>query len=80
MVNKDPAEYWVRACMVADHLIPLSVTDRTLGWLHNSVNKMELRCLTHSNSKVKRLRGQKIEMKAHECDELGGMSPEAYTN
>ena len=93
MVNKDPAEYWVRGeawpsivepnlagQVFTDHLIPLPVADRTLGWLHNSANKMELRYFTHSNSKAKRQRGQKIEVKAHESDELGGMSLEAYTN
>ena len=43
-----------------DHLIPMPVADRTLSWLYNSGNKMELRYFTHSNSKAKRQRRQKI--------------------
>ena len=93
MVNRDPAEYWVRGeawpskvepnlagRVFTDHLIPLPIADRTLSWMHNSANKMELRHFIHANSKAKRQRGQKIEVKAHESDELGGMSVEAYTN
>ena len=93
MIKKDPAEYWVRGeawlsivrpnlagQIFTDHLIHLPFADRTLSWLHISANKIELRYFTHSNSKAKRQRGQKIEVKAHEPDELGGMSLEAYTN
>ena len=93
MVNRDPAEYWtggdawpskvepnLAGQVYTDHLMPLPVADRTLSWMHNGANKMELRHFIHANSKAKRQRGQKIEVKAHESDELGGMSVEAYTN
>ena len=73
MVNKDLAEYWVSGeawlpivkpnlagQVFTDHLIPMPVADRTLSWLYNIGNKMELRYFTHSNSKAKRQRRQKI--------------------
>ena len=92
MVNRDPASYWKEGTwpmkvepdlagqVHMDHLVPLMFSDRTLSWSHNAGNKMELRHFIHNNSKAKRVKGQKVEVRAHEGEGLGGMAIEAYTN
>ena len=92
MVNRDPASYWKEGTwpmkvepdlagqVHMDHLVPLMISDRTLSWSHNAGNKMELRHFIHNNSKAKRVKGQKVEVRAREGEGLGGMAIEAYTN
>ena len=92
MVKRDPASYWKEGTwpmkvepdlagqVHMDHLVPLMISDRTLSWSHNAGNKMELRHFIHNNSKAKRVKGQKVEVRAHEGEGLGGMAIEAYTN
>ena len=64
--NADPTTYWpeakyeldvkpnVKGNLVLDHLMPLSVNAKALGWAHNARAQLEIKYFTHNNRTTKR--------------------------
>ena len=72
--NAKPEEYWAEAKyplkavpnlkgnLYLDHLIPMSVSGKALGWAHNATTQLEIKYFTAANRTVKRNKKEALKI------------------
>ena len=80
--NCEPARYWeaakyplvatpnLRGNLYLTHLVPLSISSKALGWLHNAKEMIEVKYFTHGNRTQKRAKKDALTIQAG-LDSLG---------
>ena len=90
--NSKPEDYWeeakyplksvpnLRGNLYLDHLVPMSVSGKALGWAHNATTQLEIKYFTAANRTVKRNKkeGLKITSGAGEGGETHYSVDEAW--
>ena len=80
--NCEPSRYWeaakyplvatpnLRGNLYLTHLVPLSISSKALGWLHNAKEMIEVKYFTHGNRTQKRAKKDALTIQAG-LDSLG---------
>ena len=74
--NCEPSRYWeaakyplvatpnLRGNLYLTHLVPLSISSKALGWLHNAKEMIEVKYFTHGNRTQKRAKKDALTIQA----------------